>query len=90
MQRSRNCRPVPFGPSLVMATFHFNVSQPIVLDKDAFLAEWESGHTPWFTNIVRAYGGCGFSEHALGRLKGKKLMPHIKSDAGNWIMMPPD
>ncbi len=72
-----NCRPVPFG-HLGDGNIHFNVSQPIGGDKQAFLAQWDRINTV-VHDIVASYDGSVSAEHGIGRLKAK-LMPQIKSD----------
>tara|TARA_R110002096_G_scaffold107616_3_gene235598 strand:+ start:8048 stop:9457 length:1410 start_codon:yes stop_codon:yes gene_type:complete len=72
-----NCRPVAFG-HLGDGNIHFNVSQPIGGDKQAFLAEWDRVNTV-VHDIVANYDGSVSAEHGIGRLKAK-LMPQIKSD----------
>lgn len=72
-----NCRPVPFG-HLGDGNIHFNVSQPVDADKEAYLAKWDLLNKV-VHDIVAAYGGSISAEHGVGRLKAK-LMPEIKSD----------
>jgi FAD/FMN-containing dehydrogenase len=51
---------------------HYNISQPIGADKEAFLDRWvevnKSVH-----DIVRAYNGSISAEHGIGQLKRKEL-----------------
>lgn len=70
------CRPVPFG-HLGDGNIHFNVSQPVGADKDAFLAQWDRINGVVHA-IVQRYDGSVSAEHGIGRLKAK-LMPDIKS-----------
>lgn len=71
------CRPVPFG-HLGDGNIHFNISQPIGADKDAFLAQWDRINEI-VHGIVQSYNGSVSAEHGIGRLKAK-LMPSIKSE----------
>jgi len=65
------CRPVPFG-HIGDGNIHFNISQPVGADKDAFLAQWgninERVH-----GIVRDFGGSISAEHGIGTLKRDEL-----------------
>ncbi|WP_186417925.1 FAD-binding oxidoreductase [Bosea sp. CS1GBMeth4] len=69
------CRPVPFG-HLGDGNIHFNVSQPVGADKQAFLAGWgamnEAVHA-----IVTELEGSISAEHGIGRLK-RSLLPGVK------------
>ncbi|MGU3400210.1 FAD-binding oxidoreductase [Brucellaceae bacterium D45D] len=52
---------------------HYNVSQPIGADKEAFLAQWgELNHR--IHTIVASYGGSISAEHGIGRLKRDELV----------------
>ena len=69
------CRPVPFG-HLGDGNIHFNVSQPIGADKEAYLAHWaEMNHL--VHGIVGRYHGSISAEHGIGRLKRDEL-PAVK------------
>ncbi|WID95861.1 FAD-binding oxidoreductase [Bosea vestrisii] len=69
------CRPVPFG-HLGDGNIHFNVSQPVGADKQAYLAGWgemnEAVHA-----IVTELNGSISAEHGIGRLK-RSLLPGVK------------
>lgn len=71
-----NCRPVPFG-HLGDGNIHFNISQPVGADKEAFLARWDEVNEAVHALVVD-YDGSVSAEHGIGRLKAK-LMPQIKS-----------
>lgn len=71
------CRPVPFG-HLGDGNIHFNISQPVGADKEAYLAEWDRINGI-VHDIVERYDGSISAEHGIGRLKAK-LMPDIKSE----------
>lgn len=70
------CRPVPFG-HLGDGNIHFNVSQPVGMDKDAFLACWDE-MAEVVHAIVRRYEGSIAAEHGIGRLK-RDLLPTVRS-----------
>ncbi|MFQ5959243.1 MAG: FAD-binding oxidoreductase, partial [Alphaproteobacteria bacterium] len=64
-------RPVPFG-HLGDGNVHYNLSQPVGADKDAFLARWDE-----FNRIVHdiavAMGGSFSAEHGIGRMRREDL-----------------
>jgi FAD/FMN-containing dehydrogenase len=64
-------RPVPFG-HYGDGNIHFNVSQPIGMDKAAFLARWdyvaEAVH-----GVALSLGGSISAEHGIGRLKAESV-----------------
>lgn len=66
------CRPVPFG-HLGDGNIHFNISQPVGADKQAFLARWNelSGAVH---GIVQDMEGSISAEHGIGRLKRHMLV----------------
>jgi FAD/FMN-containing dehydrogenase len=71
-----DCRPLPFG-HYGDGNIHFNVSQPVGVDKAAFLARW-----PEFSEAVNAivleFGGSISAEHGIGQQK-RHLLPKVKS-----------
>jgi FAD/FMN-containing dehydrogenase len=69
-------RPVPFG-HIGDGNIHFNVSQPVGGDRNAFLARWDEVSEAVF-DIVLKLGGSISAEHGIGRLK-RDYMPIIKS-----------
>lgn len=69
-------RPMPFG-HIGDGNLHFNVSQPVGMDKKAFLDQWQAMNDVVFA-IVLKHGGSISAEHGIGRLK-RDLMPKIKS-----------
>ena len=69
------CRPVPFG-HLGDGNIHFNISQPIGADKQAFLDGWDEMNTV-VHGIVARYHGSISAEHGIGRLK-RDLLPAAK------------
>jgi FAD/FMN-containing dehydrogenase len=60
-------RVVAFG-HLGDGNIHFNVSQPIGADKQAFLAKWEAMNEV-VHGVVAEYHGSISAEHGVGRLK---------------------
>jgi FAD/FMN-containing dehydrogenase len=69
-------RPMPFG-HIGDGNLHFNVSQPVGMDKHAFLAEWQAMNDVVFA-VVLKHGGSISAEHGIGRLK-RDRMTKIKS-----------
>jgi FAD/FMN-containing dehydrogenase len=56
---------------------HFNVTQPIGMDKQAFLAQWHAMNWAVY-DVVLKHGGSISAEHGIGQLK-RDDMPKIKS-----------
>lgn len=69
-------RPMPFG-HIGDGNLHFNVSQPVGMDKQAFLAQWNAMNEVVF-DVVLKHGGSISAEHGIGRLK-RDMMSRIKS-----------
>ncbi len=69
------CRPCPFG-HLGDGNIHFNVSQPIGADKEAFLARWPEMNAA-VHGVVTQLGGSISAEHGIGILK-RDLLPGVK------------
>lgn len=69
------CRPLPFG-HLGDGNVHFNVSQPVGADKQAFLDRWEAMNEAVHA-VVLKHGGSISAEHGIGRLK-RDLLPAVK------------
>ncbi len=65
------CRPVPFG-HIGDGNIHFNISQPVGADKDAFLAHWEDVAREVHA-IVRGLDGSISAEHGIGTLKRDEM-----------------
>lgn len=70
------CRPVPFG-HMGDGNIHFNVSQPLGMDKAAFIDLWDAMNDR-VHGIVTAMGGSISAEHGIGRLK-RDALPGVKS-----------
>ena len=71
-----DCRPVCFG-HMGDGNLHFNVSQPVGMDKQKFLALWRSLNEVVHELVLR-HGGTISAEHGIGILK-KDEMRKIKS-----------
>jgi FAD/FMN-containing dehydrogenase len=68
-------RPCPFG-HLGDGNLHFNISQPIGADQDAFLARWYEVNA-LVHGVVTKYGGSISAEHGVGVMK-RELLPGVK------------
>jgi len=76
-------RPVSFG-HVGDGNIHFNLSQPLGMDKQVFLDQWaEIAHT--VHEIVHRYSGSFSAEHGIGQLKVGDLA-HYKSPVELEIM----
>ncbi len=71
-------RPAPFG-HYGDGNIHFNVSQPVGMDKDAFLARWDEVAAA-VHGVALKLGGSISAEHGIGRMKADALS-EIKSPA---------
>ncbi len=56
---------------------HFNVSQPVGMDKTAYLAQWPAMNKAVFAEVLKR-GGSISAEHGIGRLKAPDMLK-IKS-----------
>lgn len=72
MNGARVCAFGHFGDGNI----HFNISQPVGMEKAAFLAEWERFNRI-VHDIVKAMGGSISAEHGIGLIKRDEL-PHYK------------
>ena len=70
-------RPVPFG-HYGDGNIHYNVSQPVGADKDAFIARWDEVNAAVHA-IVGELNGSISAEHGIGRMK-RDLLPGVKSE----------
>ena len=75
-QRLPGIRPVAFG-HCGDGNIHFNLSQPLGADKDAFLARWTE-FNDIVHGIVARLNGSISAEHGIGRLKRDELT-HYKA-----------
>ena len=69
------CRPMPFG-HLGDGNLHYNIAQPVGMDKKAFMDRREEAHAIVYKH-VKAVNGSISAEHGVGRLK-KHLLPDVK------------
>lgn len=69
------CRPVPFG-HVGDGNVHFNVSQPIGMDKIAYIDQWEAMNRVVHDMVVGMNGSIS-AEHGIGMLKVDE-MKHYK------------
>ncbi|MGE0855817.1 MAG: FAD-binding oxidoreductase [Hyphomicrobiaceae bacterium] len=69
-------RPVPFG-HFGDGNVHYNVSQPIGMEKAAYLARWEEIAAAVHGLVVEMDGSIS-AEHGVGRMKRDELV-HVKS-----------
>jgi len=60
-------RPVPFG-HVGDGNLHFNFTQPVAMDKEAYLGKWEALNRV-IHDIVISHGGSISAEHGIGVLK---------------------
>ncbi|MCB1486639.1 MAG: FAD-binding oxidoreductase [Bauldia sp.] len=70
------CRPFPFG-HIGDGNIHYNVTQPVGMDKAAFLARWDDVNAVVHA-IVHDLGGTISAEHGIGQLK-RDLLKTVKS-----------
>jgi FAD/FMN-containing dehydrogenase len=68
-------RPVPFG-HLGDGNIHYNISQPVGADTEAFLAQWDEMNEAVY-QVVAKFGGSISAEHGVGVMK-RKLLPRLK------------
>jgi FAD/FMN-containing dehydrogenase len=75
MQLIPGIRPLPFG-HLGDGNIHYNVTQPVGVDKAQFLARWDEVNGAVFA-VVAKYGGSISAEHGIGVLK-REFLPKVK------------
>jgi FAD/FMN-containing dehydrogenase len=76
-------RPVPFG-HMGDGNIHFNVSQPLGADKEAYLARWEELNEAVHA-VVKRMNGSISAEHGIGVLK-RDLLPTVKDSVAMDVM----
>ena len=76
-------RPCPFG-HLGDGNIHFNISQPVDADKDAFLARWYEVNAV-VHGMVAKFGGSISAEHGVGVMK-RELLPGVKDPVALEVM----
>ncbi len=69
-------RPCPFG-HVGDGNIHYNVSQPVGADREAYLARWDELNAA-IHDIVHAMDGSISAEHGVGRLKVEEIT-HYKT-----------
>ena len=62
-----SCRPVGFG-HFGDGNIHYNIAQPENMDRETFLAQWETVSEAVF-DIVDKFGGSISAEHGIGIMK---------------------
>ena len=77
------CRPIPFG-HLGDGNLHYNISQPVGMDKQAFMDRREEAHAIVYKHVKAANGSIS-AEHGVGRLK-KHLLPEVKDPVALELM----
>jgi FAD/FMN-containing dehydrogenase len=70
-------RPVPFG-HYGDGNIHYNVSQPVEMDKEIFMAQWDP-ICAGVHEIVRDLNGSISAEHGIGRMK-RETLKKVKSE----------
>jgi len=75
-ERLPTIRPVAFG-HCGDGNIHFNLSQPLGADKEAFMARWEEFNDIVHGIVARLHGSIS-AEHGIGRLKRDELT-HYKA-----------
>jgi FAD/FMN-containing dehydrogenase len=76
-------RPIPFG-HLGDGNIHFNVSQPVGADKQAYLARWAELNEAVHAVVTRMNGSIS-AEHGIGVLK-RDLLPTVKNPVAMDVM----
>ncbi|MCC9625734.1 FAD-binding oxidoreductase [Thalassospira sp. MA62] len=71
-------RPCPFG-HVGDGNIHFNFSQPVNMDREAFLAQWENLNRV-IHDIVADLGGSISAEHGIGQLKRDELIRYASPE----------
>ncbi len=76
-------RPFPFG-HFGDGNVHYNISQPVGMDKDAYLARWDDLAGAAY-GLAIELGGSISAEHGIGRMK-RDLLPGVKDDTEMALM----
>jgi FAD/FMN-containing dehydrogenase len=77
------CRPAAFG-HLGDGNVHFNVSQPVGADADAYLARWDEMGSVVNRIVTKLHGSIS-AEHGIGQLK-RDLLPEVKDKVALELM----
>ncbi|MCP4933715.1 MAG: FAD-binding oxidoreductase [bacterium] len=70
-----DCRPCPFG-HWGDGNIHYNISQPVGMDKQEFLDQWEQVSN-CVHGIVMSFNGSISAEHGIGRMK-REMLQQVK------------
>jgi FAD/FMN-containing dehydrogenase len=76
-------RPMPFG-HLGDGNLHYNLTQPVGMDKQAYMDQREIMHAIVYKHVL-AMGGSVSAEHGIGRLK-KHLLQQVKDPVALELM----
>ena len=76
-------RPCPFG-HLGDGNIHYNVTQPVGADKQAFLDRWDEVNDVVFA-VVKKFGGSISAEHGIGVMK-RDVLPRVKDPVAYDLM----
>ncbi len=76
-------RPLPFG-HLGDGNIHYNVTQPVGADKEAYLQRWDEVNAAVFA-VVKKYGGSISAEHGIGVMK-RDILPAVKDPVAYELM----
>ena len=76
-------RPLPFG-HLGDGNIHYNVTQPLGADKDAYLQRWDDVNAVVFA-VVKKHGGSISAEHGIGVIK-RDMLPSVKDPVAYALM----
>ena len=66
------------GEHLADGNIHYNVSQPVGMDKEVYLSNWEALNAA-VHEIVLDLDGSISAEHGIGRMKAD-LLPQVKGE----------
>jgi FAD/FMN-containing dehydrogenase len=77
------CRPVGFG-HFGDGNIHYNIAQPIGMNRDDFLAQWDRVSQTIF-DIVDSFGGSISAEHGIGIMKKNDLAARAPSTKINML-----
>src|SRR6516162_2920204 len=76
-------RPLPFG-HLGDGNIHYNVTQPLGADKDAYLQRWDDVNAAVFA-VVKKHGGSISAEHGIGVIK-RDMLPSVEDPVAYALM----
>jgi len=73
-------RPVPFG-HIGDGNIHFNISQPVGADTQAFLARWNEVSRAVHDIVVHDFNGSISAEHGVGQMKVDEIARYKSAEA---------